>query len=362
MQVPVLTLVLRFDLGRVWRGLAVAIPALALGLAACGAQGGSDGGAERLPDRGLIPYEKITAIDENPPFIFGPQEGRVLVEPSGVVEGGQVVLFLESRIEGDEGSRQIVRALSQDGGLTFGPASIALSAPQGVGSPSVLRVGDRWLMAVELGGTGALGLATSDDGVTFALDGAPLLEPEGDAEAGGLGGPSLVKVGQGFDLYYDARPLAVEGQGTPTPVRPFIARATAGADLAFIRAGIVLQGGEGCVNGDGVPEGCWDGEGVESPELRRAIASASGRTVLRLMYTGVGRGGVNVGVGVAASFDGERFSRFEFNPIMAQNRRERDPTNVLIGNDYLLYFTDRVNAAFGVGLALNRADSPSEQF
>ena len=331
--------------------------ALACLLAACGAAGGPDGGGDNLPDRGIIPYQKITAVEQNPPFLFGPDEsaGLVMVEPSALVVDGRVSIFFEARDEAGPGGK-IVRADSPDGGLTFGRPEVVLE-PEGlerVGAPSVVvDPGGVWTMAVEIGQEEGIALATSGDGRAFSLDPEPVLAPQGDSEAGGLGGPSLVLVSRGFDLYYHARPQGEEGLTA-------IYKASGDAE-GFTRSGRVIGPGEGCLSAAGIPEACWDGGGASSPEVHLSRNVATGRTLVRMMYTGTGSGN-NVGIGFAASFDGEDWSRFPFNPILAETRRESDPTNIRVGDTFLLYFTDRVAARFGVGFALNQADSPSEVF
>jgi len=179
----------------------------------------------------------------------------------------------------------------------------------------------------------------------------PLLEASGGFEAGGIDSPSVIMSPNGYRLYYEARDddgvtriLFAEGDET----------------FNFERVGVALDVGTGCDDVAGQPEACWDGSGVASPEVRVAI-TAAGRTVYRLFYTGYGEAGFNLGFG--ASWDGERFERFVYNPVIATEAVERQPTNVRAFDRYILLFEERTsNTVRGIAAAINDAPTPSEQF
>ncbi len=331
-------------------------------LTACGAAGGPEGGGDNLPNRGVIPYQKVSGQDEAlPDFVIDPDEAVTPLDPSALVSGAQVDLFFAQE-NTDEDTSKIALATSSDAGENFTTPQIILeSDAQGrkLGAPSVIAFAGRYLMVVEVGEEEGIALATSTDGVNFELRPVPLLFPEGDAEAGGIGGPSLVSVPGGFHLYYHARPA---DNGADEPVGASIMRATAGDDLLFERDGVILGPGTDCLDAAGEGTACWDAGGVEDPEVRVATMG-SGRQVFRLVYTGLASvGGAETGVGFAASFDGDGWSRFEFNPIVGRTARERAPTNVRVGDVYRLYFTDRVTAQFGIGGAINAPENPTESF
>jgi predicted GH43/DUF377 family glycosyl hydrolase len=78
----------------------------------------------------------------------------------------------------------------------------------GVFNPTVVREGARYVMiyrAQDKKGTSRLGRATSEDGIHFVRDAAPVLSPEAPYERqGGVEDPRLVKVGSTFYLTYTA--------------------------------------------------------------------------------------------------------------------------------------------------------------
>lgn len=321
-----------------------AILVLAAAFAGCGTLGGDHGGGEELPNRGIIPYEKVTEGDAGLAFVVPAPEAARLDGPSAVADDG-VALFVAVR----EGERsRVVRADSADG-LTFGPTEDVLAADRPLAGPSVLRAAGRWHMAVTLDDGAAIGHARSDDGRRFTLDAAPLLAAEGPDEAGGIDGPSLVADGEGFRLYYAAR---AEAGG---PQR--ILLAVAGADLRFERRGVVLGPGADCVDFQGAAKACWDAESVGAPEVRRA-RTATGREVWRLFYAG--RRGDTSGLGFAASEDGLSWSRFAHNPVLGDGA-ERDPTNVRHDERYLLYFLQG-RRPLGVAAAVDERGLASEAF
>ncbi len=354
----------------------LAIGWLAAAGAGCGTLGGDGGGANELPNRGIVPYEKVTVggadagasdvgADVAPapgsPFVLQPEDpkGQRIAEPSAVVDGGRVVLFAGVRtVKG--GATVIARAEAEDG-VRFGPLETVLAAEGGpewfggaIGAPAVVRDGERWLMAFAVGDGAGIGLATSEDGVAFTPGAGPVLTAEGEDEAGGVGSPSLVVGPEGLVLFYEARREA----GGPAHLR----RASSPDGVTFTRDGAVLEGGVDCLDPQGEPETCWDAFSVETPEARLAT-TATGRRVWRLFYAGRASAKGKADLGFAASFDGLVFERYRFNPVLDDSVDERAPSNVLSGGRYLLYFAeDRSTKGQGVGLAIDDAGAPSERF
>jgi predicted GH43/DUF377 family glycosyl hydrolase len=78
----------------------------------------------------------------------------------------------------------------------------------GVFNPTVVKDGGRYVMlyrAQDGKGVSTLGLATSEDGVHFAREPRPALEPEAEYErGGGVEDPRLVKIGPTYYLTYTA--------------------------------------------------------------------------------------------------------------------------------------------------------------
>jgi hypothetical protein len=210
---------------------------------------------------------------------------------------------------------------------------------------------DTWLMVFAFGQGDGVGLAKSTDGVEFVLQDLPLLVPAGAYEGGGIDSPSVIRTPAGYRVYYEAR----DDDGLTR-----ILFADADDSLSFERGGVALDLGTGCDDVAGQPEPCWDAGGVGSPEVRVAT-TAAGRTVYRLFYTGYGDGGFDLGFG--ASWDGARFERFVYNPVITTEAVERQPTNVRLLDRYVLLFEERIsNSIRGIAAAVNDAAAPSEQF
>ena len=74
-------------------------------------------------------------------------------------------------------------------------------------NPSVLWEDGHYAMfyrAQDARGVSRIGLATSQDGVTFARQDTPVLSPEGPSEAGGVEDPRLIRIGDQYLLTYTA--------------------------------------------------------------------------------------------------------------------------------------------------------------
>ncbi len=328
---------------------------------ACGALGGGGGGGDNLPNRGISPYERVEPGDEDPPalHVLVPEDRQLteLREPSGLLEGGRVVLFVEVR-DRASGAGHIVRTTSDASGTVFSPPTVALTAADvgdwagaRVGAPSVIRTPEGWLMAFAYGAGDGFGLARSDDGAQFTPDPQPVLVRDPAAERA-IDSPSLARFGERLLLYYER--VAVEAGAAPHIAYAEIGGATA------TRLGAVLEPGTGCVGADGAEDPCWDRAGVGSPEVRVA-RTATGRQLLRLFYTGYS--GKRGDLGFAASFDGAEWSRFVFNPVVAEKADEREATNLRFGDGYLLYFVEVGSGdAHGIALAIDDAGVASESF
>jgi hypothetical protein len=339
---------------------AAALRLLGGAMAACGALGGGGGGGENLPNRGITPYERVDLGDEGAPVphVLVPEDRQLteLREPSGLLDDDRVVLFFEVR-ERASGAGHIVRATSDASGAVFAAATPVLTAADAgdwagerVGAPSVIRTPEGWLMAFGYGAGEGIGLARSQDGLSFAADPEPALTR--DAAELTVDSPSLVRFEGRLLLYYQT--VAVEAGAAP-----HIAYAQV-EGAAATRQGIALTPGTGCLGADGAEDPCWDRAGVGSPEVRVA-RTATGRELLRLFYTGYSakRGDL----GFAASLDGAEWSRFVFNPVVAEKADEREATNLRFGDEYLLYFVEvGTGDAHGIALAIDDAGVPSESF
>ena len=338
---------------------------LAACLATCSALGGGGGGAENLPNRGIVPY-RAPAPDASPdsaskPRAFhvlspAPDSGDSFEAPSAVLAAsGKVVLFATLR-PGDGAVPRIVRAEGDRDGMSFGPVETVVGpsalpewAASGTVSPGVSTHKGSWLLAFATADGEAIGLARSADGRSFEVMPVPILRARDDPrEAGGIGSPSPVTDGPNLLLAYEAR---AEAGGAPEIL---LLRATS-AEGSFERAGAAIAGGEGCTDAKGEAEPCWDADGVSDPELR-AGTSGAGRSVLRLFY--VGHGSKSAALGFAASFEGSDWQRFPYNPVLTGPGRPLEPSNLALGGTYLLYYGDGGRIA----VATNDAGNPAESF
>jgi hypothetical protein len=178
--------------------------ALCAGTAACGTLASPPGSGENLPSSGVGPFRPL-ARSEMPPFAAPPfvldDSGSQFREPSVVAANGDgngpgagepaVLLYAVARVGGRD---VIVRTRAGDARSFYGSAAdnetgahpahspAVVLAPDGaweggdLSGPSALRVGSRvWLYYA---GAGGIGLATSDDGLTFVKTGQPVLGPD----------------------------------------------------------------------------------------------------------------------------------------------------------------------------------------
>lgn len=300
-------------------------------LSACAAQGGDEGGAANLPNRGIAGW--VIQGDTEDPFVLVPDDGarETFGGPSALVVDDEVVVWFH--VLGDDA--MVVRRAASPDGEAFGPASDALADAR---DPSVQRAPDGryWMAFADVDG---LGLATSDDGRTFARassSGLPL-----GAE------PSLVVDGDRLIVFtvLDGAVVRVE--------------ADVGA-RAFGEAIVVLSPGVGCADPFGAAEPCWDETTLAGPEVRLAT-TATGRRVFRMLYAG--RRGATFDLGFAASYDGLTWSRYAFNPVVEEGFSQVAPTAIARDDGYALYWAEPRTATFGgIVLARSAPTRPAERW
>jgi hypothetical protein len=313
------------------RALAHVCPALVL--ASCAALGGDNGGGENLPNRGVVPYDRV--VTEASDYILVPEGTVRYRDPSVVVVDDAVRLYLTVS-DGDE--TFVAVSMGDAGGQAFAaPIRVSDGA-----SPSVMVAADGTYLMAYATSVNRIDIASSGDGITFDQVGGY------DAPAGTtVSGPSLLQTANGsFELFYTADGVA-------------IARATAGANLDFAFDAIVFEPGTDCLDIEGAPEACWDADSATDAEVRLSRTGA-GRTLYRMLYSG--SKGSNTDLGFAASEDGLTWSRYRFNPVVDDDLKQLGPTNTRQADRYLLYWSESAPSGHGIAMAINDTPAPSETF
>lgn len=266
--------VARFALARITH---LAFGALAL---ACGTLGGEGGGDRDLPSAGVGPFRKLGPTEQHgvPPYVLDDKALRMR-EPAIVALGDatstEVALFVTGVSNGHDA---ILRSRATDARTFFGTSAQAGQRPRvvleptrpweggSVGGPSVVRDGaDWWLFYAAAGG---IGRARSSDGLTFASDADPVLALPG-ARA-----PSVTRTDAGWSMLY-AKDGAI-----------WEATSADGARFATVPGGPVLAAApppdHALVQGEKPP---FDGLAVDDP-CAAARVTVAGRVQFRVLYTG----------------------------------------------------------------------------
>lgn len=302
---------------------------LPLCFVACAAEGGGEGGADNLPDRGIGGWE--LSGDAEDPFVLS-APGTALAAPSALVVGDRVRIY-GHRPAGD-GFELFV---SEGDGANFeAPIDLGL----GGHDPSVTRdaEGLTWLAWVD--DDGAIALATAAAGRTFE-------RREVSGIAGAREAPSVVIDGARVRLYLSTGTTIVHTEASRE-------------SLSFGAETEVLAPGRDCVANDGDPKPCWDEDAIVEVEVERA-RDATGATVFRMFYAGNSGGASQIGF--AASFDGLDFSRYPFNPVIGGSFDQRSPTSVILGDTYMMFWSERRSTELaGIVRATHEADAPSERW
>jgi hypothetical protein len=257
---------------------------LLLAAAGCGTLASPPAPGENLPSSGVGPFRPLAA-DELPPFAAVPyvldDPMARFREPSVVAasEDGSslaVLLYAVARVGGHD---VIVRTRAADARSFYGGTAdnetgshaphapvVVLAADRAwegadLAGPSVVRVGAQlWLYYA---GAGGIGLAVSDDGLSFAKTGAPVLGPDAAAawETTPPHAPSVARFPDG-----SLRMLYGAGRS--------IGEAASTDGQSWTRLGVVLS-----------PGPAFDSGQVDDPVLLPRVTPA-GRLQVRVLYTG----------------------------------------------------------------------------
>ena len=233
-----------------------------------------------------------------------------LHEPELASIGGQTVAYVELRTLG---ASAIYRArVDHPDRWTADPVDpvLAAGAVQGVGAPSVLVDGSRVELYFAVGDGQSIGHAVStDSGVTFTRDAAPVLAPAVAWEKGWIGSPAVVRWNGATLLFYEGGPRAGIG----------LARLGASGATRVGNAPVITPAA------------------IEDPLFWRELTEVGApyalvaKGALRVYFTGRGAEGsdaivgnaavpadVNDSIGLAASLDGATFVPYPAGPVFSR--------------------------------------------
>jgi hypothetical protein len=236
-----------------------------------------------------------------------------LHEPEVTTIGGASVAFVELR-PGDAGSGAIYRA-TVDGPSrwTANPSMPVLASVmgQGTGGPSVLVAAGRIDLYFTIGDGQGIGHAVSSDGgMTFMPDAAPVLVPASSWEHGWIGSPAVVSYQGATLLFYEGGPRSgvglarIDASGTAARASdtPIVTPSTL-EDPLFWRDVSEVGAPYAVVAGD-VLRVYVTGRGVEGSDAVRGDAALPAD--------------VNDSIGMVASRDGTSFTPYPTGPVLAQ--------------------------------------------
>jgi hypothetical protein len=233
-----------------------------------------------------------------------------LHEPEVVTIGGATVAFVEL-YAGTTG--EIYRArIDSASRWTADPTTPVLAAVGGVsaGAPSALVAGDRVDLYFASGDGQALAHAVSTDGgMTFTPDAAPVLTPSEAWEAGWIGSPGVVRYGAETLLFYEGGPRA-------------------GVGMAKVGAGGATRVGGGPIVTPATVEDPLAWQYVTQVGAPYALVAGD---ILRVYFTGRGVVGTNAivggasvpadaddSIGLVASYDGVSFAPYPSGPVFTR--------------------------------------------
>lgn len=311
------------------------------------------------PFRGLN-ADEVPSSALGAPYVLGDGNAHYRESSAVDLDGngklGKVALYVVADLAAGTG---IYRFVSPDG-RSFGkdpdpatPVLVPSAAWEGsaVDEPDVHVVGGKiWMLYQAAGG---IGLARSDDGVSFTREPGPVLGPDPSvAWEGGKtpGAPALLQVSDhDFRLFYAVNNRIGEAHSsdgvtwTRNANGPLLAPA-GGADA-------------------GAP---FDSVSVGDPYAVLAT-SAEGRRITRVYYAGKGADG-NRGIGLAARFGLDGPLTRATAPVFPVTRDARSPTVLPFANFTLLYVTelagtspDLAYPAVAAGLAPGNVSIPLPQ-
>ena len=323
-------------------------------LTACAQLGGREGGGDSLPNRGITNYESAALGDPPSDIVLAPpgSSSQSYGEPSAIVYQDQVHLYVHAVEWNGEGS--ILLFVSQDNGKSFTEPSTVAEAPTGtsgiLSSPSVSCIDNTCILGALAGNPAAIYIADGPPQGPFVWRDSPAVEATEDFESGGISSPSVILEDTQIRIYYTTKPEL----DAPTS----IAGGTLNHSNLFEKWGVIVAPGRECLDSSGLPASCWNEVGNREPEVKIAL-TGTGRTLYRMLFTGTD--GNTDQVGFAASWDGETFESYAFNPIFDDGKTQ--VSNIRVGDSYLLYYVPSATWDAGkIGLAVNEQGNATESF
>jgi hypothetical protein len=327
---------------------------LATLLLSCAQLGGREGGGDALPNRGIMEYENASLGEPPTDIVLAPasSSSQTFGEPTTVLVGELVYLYVHSTSW--DGTGTILLFTSQTRGTSFGESNVVAESPAGTGgilsSPSLSCIESTCVMAALAGQPGAIYLADGPPEGPFVWRDSPVIEATEPFEAEGISSPSLVLENDHIKIYYTAR----SAPNVPTT----IAGGQLGESGAFEKWGPLVRPNINCSESSGNEAPCWNQEGNREPEVKKAT-SGTGRTLYRLLFTG--SDGTADKIGFAASWDGQSFEGFAYNPILEGGQTQ--VSNIRVGDSYLMYYVPPATWDAGkIGLAVNEQGNATEDF
>lgn len=336
---------------------------------ACATTGADGEGDRDLPSAGVGPFRKLADAEVLgiAPFVLEDRDARYR-EPSAVAVSDGVVLFAVA--SGADGRDAIVRSRADDGRSFFGTTGDGgrrppvVLAPElawegtALSGPSILRRGEEWWLYYA--GAAGIGLARSRDGLAFTREPSPVLAA--DPSAGGW--ETSAPRAPGAYVLPDGRIRLLYAAGTA------IGEAESDDGVHFRRLDArpdtpaldpVLAASHEVVPASGALPARWafDARAVSDPVGLRRV-TAAGRVHLRVLYTGESPDGATA-IGLAARYGDDGPLERNASPVYAAGQRERAPAVAEVSGVTLLYVgqdrrVDATRTAPGIACAVAPAN------
>jgi predicted GH43/DUF377 family glycosyl hydrolase len=198
---------------------------------------------------------------------------------------------------------------------------------------------------------GAIGFATSQDGISWTKDSHNPLLLTSDLDRQYIATPYVISDGFRFDMWYT-------GKNTTNPTTPTtILHATSFGNVEWEKSYTAVL----AASSDST---AWDSGGVYSPSV------LYDGTTYSLWYTGFSKSQSSPQIGFATSTDGINWTRWALNPIVSpgtgaswDSAGVEQPSVIQVGQSYLMYYDGFSDTAGGrIGIASSPAPIVAPEF